>query len=289
MHSPPVHEGRQRVGLARGIVYVLEQAILDRDRPLRGGLITVGCGEDVLDTVALPGGKQPGACRVIGGVQRHGEIHIEPAGGQGVYPCDDAHGGYGHLAISEPAHLVPGHALYRRADVLEVQHRLTHAHEDDGLKLAAEAPRLVPECQELRDDLAGRQVALKPSLGRGAEVAAHGAADLGGHTAGRPVGPVPRHEDGLDGPAVGEPEEELHRAILGDLADCDRRGPSPELVLQHGLQFRRKFPVIGALGRRSLVVGPQERTRMRRLEAIGGKPGLECRHGMFREVVHGRS
>jgi hypothetical protein len=107
-----------------------------------------------------------------------------------------------------------GQALAGREHVVEVHHRLAHAHED-GVVDVVEAP----EVQGLVEDLARGQVAPELHLPGGAEAAGQRAARLRREAQRAPVVAV-AHEDGLTGPPVVCAEERLDRAVA-------RVGPRP--------------------------------------------------------------
>ena len=92
------------------------------------------------------------------------------------------------------------------------------------------------EDAHLAGDFAGRQMANQAHLAGQAEGAAHRAADLRRDAEGlrRRVG----DEDRFDLLAVGEREDELLRAVFGDVAPGDRRRADGELVGQPGAKRR---------------------------------------------------
>ena len=95
----------------------------------------------------------------------------------------------------------------RREDVVEVQHRLAHPHEDtvvDGLD--------PPEMQRLVEDLGGGQVPAEAHRARRAERAGQRAARLRGD-ADRAAPVAIAHEHRLHGVAVLRAEERLDRAV----------------------------------------------------------------------------
>ena len=101
-----------------------------------------------------------------------------------------------------------GQAARGLDDVLEVQHRLAHAHEDavvDGLD-AAEVQRLV-------EDLGGGEVAPEAHRAGRAERAGERAAGLGGD-ADRAAPVAVAHQHRLDRVAVVGAEERLDRPVL---------------------------------------------------------------------------
>ena len=224
MHAACANDGGERAGVVGRIVYAAEEAILDRDGAAAAGLKAVGGGEDVGDRETFAHREELGARGVVGSVERDGEVDVETGGGEGVDAGDDADGGDGDLAPAEGAEAVVGDAVDRGEDVVEVQQGLAHAHEDEGLEAAADGEGFATEGEKLFDDFAGGEVALEAGLGGGAEIAAHGAADLGGNAAGGAVGAEIGHEHGLDGAGVSEAEEKFGGAVGGDLAGGEGGG-----------------------------------------------------------------
>jgi hypothetical protein len=90
-----------------------------------------------------------------------------------------------------------------------VGQRLAHAHHDDVADACCvrREPQPALEVEHLRDDLAGRQVALQAHLRGGAEGAAHGAAGLAADADG--VAPVVAHQHRLDQLAIVQAKEGL--------------------------------------------------------------------------------
>src|SRR6185369_2070848 len=92
------------------------------------------------------------------------------------------------------------------------------------------------DVEKLRDDLAGREVALEAGEPAGAEDAAHRAADLRGDADGLArmveAHALLRHadDDGLDEGVVAEAEEELVGHVGGLLVEDERGGEKVEGV-----------------------------------------------------------
>src|SRR6185312_1473380 len=91
-----------------------------------------------------------------------------------------------------------GHPRLRNADAIDqhthalhegvvVQKRFTHTHEDEVDAVLAHFDAMsIEHCGDLPGDLPGSQVAANPQLGRQAELAVDGAADLAGNADRRP-------------------------------------------------------------------------------------------------------
>ena len=204
----------ERDGLLVAVVDAGEHHVLDEDEPALGGVEAHAGGEHVGERVAVVDGHELRAQRRVGGVQREREAdrHV------GLREAVDA---------GDPADRRDRGAAVRDADVgqppaggehvVEVHHRLAHAHEDgvvDGLD-AAEVQRLV-------EDLRRRQVAAELHRARRAERAGQRAARLRGQ-AQRAAAVAIAHQTGLDRAPVGGVEERLDGAVAGVRLVDDRQ------------------------------------------------------------------
>ena len=109
--------------------------------------------------------------------------------------------------------------------------------------------------QHLRHDLAGGQIARQPGLARGAEDAAHRAAGLRADADRAAL--VVQHQHGLDGEAIGQPEQPLDRlAVARPLLVDQLQRIDPRLG---GQALPQLFGQIGHPGRVSgqLLVEPR--------------------------------
>ncbi len=215
VHAPAIQKAREIVGLSRGIIHPVKQAILDGYGPPGRGLMGGGGFQDVPDEEPPSHGQQLGPGLIVGRVERNRQVHVEPGGRERANSRHDPHRGNCDLTPAQGAQFVPGHAIDRGEHVVQVEHRLAHAHENDRLQTAAGSQSLAPERKELAHDFTGAEVAFKSRLGRRAEIAAHRAADLRGNAARRAVGAVVRHQHRLHGAPIGEPEQQLARSIRG--------------------------------------------------------------------------
>ena len=108
-----------------------------------------------------------------------------------------------------------------------IRQRLAHAHKDKIIHpLAGDGFGL----EDLFDNFRWLQVARQPVQAAGAELALHGATDLGGDAEGVAVGSfsiqsgVGWDDDGLDEPAIGQLEEEFPSRVARSLrAHCLQR------------------------------------------------------------------
>ena len=127
--------------------------------------------------------------------------------------------------------------------------RLAHAHDDEvverhqfGAGARRAAVLLGADLDELVDDLAGGEVALQPLEAGGAELAAHGAADLGGDADGLARILLTDAElrgaddDGLDEGLVAEFEEQLVGHVVGLLVEHECRGHELERLGEPGAE-----------------------------------------------------
>jgi len=178
---------------------------------------------------------------VVGGaVEREGEADLqrligqvadargEPAGGDGDVPRADA---------DAPVRVDDFDGL-DQVDV--VGERFAHAHEDDVVDLGF---RGALGLEDLRDDFAGGEVALEALESAGAELAAVGAADLGGDAEGEAVGALAEHverggdEDAFDVVAGAQVPEEFARGVVRALEA--REGEGGEVVLRFQVRAER--------------------------------------------------
>ena len=153
-------------------------------------------------------------------------------------------------------------------DVVEVEHRLAHAHED-GMRERPEAA----EVERLVEDLGRREIPPEPHLTRGAERARQRAAGLRGEAERAPPVAV-RHEHGLDRMAVVRREERLHGAVARARLGLDFERREGDVLLERLSQpdgYVRHRPVVGSAARRPL---PDLACAVRRLSA-GGERLLE--------------
>ena len=135
-------------------------------------------------------GHDLGADLVVGRVEADGEFgaQVRRLLGESLDAGNDAGGRDGH-ALRAQANFAHQQAD-RGHEVVVVEKRLAHAHEDQVHAVAADADGVAIEN---RDDLAGdfarREIALQAELGGEAELAVDGAADLRGDADGG-AGPV---------------------------------------------------------------------------------------------------
>ena len=195
-------ERRQLCGVTAPVVDVVDHGPLNGEAPAAGGhVVRTGAGQH-LERIAAVDGHELVAQRIVGGVERDGEVHGQGLGGQAPDTRHNAHrreremaGREAHVAV-QPRDGPP--------DPVVVGQRLPHPHEDDVGDPPCR-PGLPHGDGNLLDDLALGQLTLEPGLAGGAELAGHGATGLGGHADGHPVRVM--HEDGLDlGPVVERPQ-----------------------------------------------------------------------------------
>ena len=186
-------------------------------------------------------GHEALAKRVIGGVQRDGEMRTHGLAAEFGNARNDARGGNRHARFGNACTF--DQELHRAHEVFIVQERfaLTHEHQVDAV--AAEFDLMIIENQQhLPHDFSGAEVALQAKQGGHAEPAIDGASGLGGDAEGCPqVSAVAggmaaggirrggsgkkflgvfhsvaiRHPNGFDGLAVGETDEVADGTVLG--------------------------------------------------------------------------
>ncbi len=208
-------------------------------------------------------------------------MHVETGAGERVDARNNPDGGNRDLPPPESADPVVGDSLHRGEDGIEVQHRLAHAHEDEGAQAASGGGGLAAERDELLGHLAGGEVAFETRARGRAEIAAHRASDLRGHATGGALRIKIRHEHAFHGASVGEPQQQLHGAVAGDVTPREGYGAAGEfggeVFAQSGGWSARPGVV-----RRQLPAGvmrPQQGSRVGGLETIGDEPSLELREG----------
>ena len=140
-------------------------------------------------------------------MQGDGQGHRQPLTGEPADEGNEAHGGDGDTA-SRQAEALRGRVnepMEGADDILVVDHRLTHAHEDH-VGQSGRPPGQLPGGRglggvaHLLHDLPGGQVAGQAHLTGGAEGAGHAATGLGGDAQGGAL--LVAHEDALDADAV---------------------------------------------------------------------------------------
>ena len=163
------HTG-QREGLLVAVVDAGEHHVLDEDPPA-AALVEGAAGLDHLaQREALVDRHQLGAQRFVGGMQREGEPQRQLRLGEPFDARDPADRRDGRAAVGDADLRQP---LAGAEDGVEVEHRLTHAHEDAVVDRFDTA-----EVQRLVEDLRGAQVATEAHLSGRTEPAGQRAARL---------------------------------------------------------------------------------------------------------------
>ena len=213
MHATAREQLREVAGLREGVIHAIEQAILDRGDASAVRLITIRGLQHLLHIKTSAHRQQIGARGIVRRVQRDREMHAEVCFTQFMNARHDADGRNGDLSPTEGPELWISDALDGREDVFQIQHRLAHAHEDDGAQRAARCGGLAAQMTKLLDDFAGGEVALEARLRRRAEIAAHRTAHLARNTACGAIFAKIRHQDAFDRAAIVQPEEQFGRFI----------------------------------------------------------------------------
>lgn len=223
------------------IVDALDDGVLEGDDALGGvGVVRAG-GKKFVNRPLLVDGHQLGAELVVRRMERDGELELDAFRGELLEAGDDPAGGKRNVPCAEVRSLSGIDELQRPQGLVIVGEGFAHAHDDDVRDFAHGASRHV-----FGDDLVRGERADDAARARGAERAAHRAADLGGDALGEAS--RRRDENGLDGVAVRKADEEFLRAVCG-LGDVEN------LVLGNG-EFGLKClaEVLGERGR-SIPVG----------------------------------
>jgi hypothetical protein len=209
VHAPFPKHFNQHSGLFHRVVYPRQQAVLDRHGPATARLESIRRLEDFLDGKAFGHRKQLCTSGIVWRMQRDGQLDVQSRGGQRVDAGDDPHGGDGDLPPTQSAQSIARNPFDCGEDRWKIEHRFTHAHEDERLKLAPDTLSLTSQREELLDDLARGQVALKTGLRRRAKIASHGATYLRGNTPRGTIRSVIGHQHRLHRFAIVKPEKEF--------------------------------------------------------------------------------
>src|SRR5437762_7889680 len=97
-------------------------------------------------------------------------------------------------------------------------HGLAHAHENQRAESAVLRSALAPQVKKLLDDLATGEISHQPAARGGAEIAAHGAADLRGDATGSAIRAIRGHQHRLDCPAAIKSNQQLDRAVCAAMS-----------------------------------------------------------------------
>ena len=142
-------ERRQLGRVAVPVVDAVDHGPLDGEAAAAGRhVVGTGSGQYV-ERIAAVDGHELVAQRVVGGVERDGEVHGQGLGGQAADAGHDAHRGEGEVAGRE-AH-VAVQPFDRAPDPVVVGERLPHPHEHDVGDPPGRAARMATD---LLDDLA---------------------------------------------------------------------------------------------------------------------------------------
>jgi hypothetical protein len=173
----------------------------------------------------------------------------------------------------------------RLHDVLQVEQRLAHAHEDhvrEGLAVGVEQ---LAGVQDLVDDLLGAQVAAQTELAGGAEGAVQAAADLRRHAQG--LAALLRDQHRLDARAVGRGQHELARAVAGFVHGHALERARAPLRGELRTQARRQ---VGHAREVAFVARVQPARQLRRAEAgeaVRDEARAQLVRGEREQGVHG--
>lgn len=166
--------------------------------------------EDGFQGIFFGNGHDPPPQGVVRRVEGHGQGDGHALFGQVIHLGDDARRGQCHVAIAQIERILVVDELHETDDVVIIEERFPRPHDDDGVQFRRD---VFTESQELGDHFTGRQVADKAVLGRRAEGAVDGTADLGRHADGIAV--IVHHEHRFDGFAVRELQEQLDCLAIG--------------------------------------------------------------------------
>ena len=248
-----------------------EHHVLNEHLPPVQPAVAAALGDDVLERVTVVHRHQLTAQRVGTRVQRQSQSNrLFDLVDEPPQPWQPADGGDRRSAMRDAE---IGEAARRLQDVVDVEHRLAHAHEHDVVDRldAAEVERLV-------EDFRGGQVPAEAHLAGRAERARERAAGLGRETD-RPAPVSVAHQDGLDQLAVGGVEERLQRPVarLRLALDLERRegDVSRQLRAEAGGDIRH----LVVAGRAAGGPAPDLAGAVRGLASLGGLEGCLTRTG----------
>ena len=162
--------------------------------------------------VLLNTGHKLIACRLDGGMQRHGKRELLGDVGKFANSRNNAAGRDGEVTGADTDAIGVVEDSQRLENLVVVGKRLALAHEDNARGTLA---KVVGYMKHLVDDLLSCQRALEAVKAGGAKGTAHATACLGGNADGKLV--TTGHTDSLDGNAVVVLEQILARAIFGNL------------------------------------------------------------------------
>ena len=192
-------------------------------------LLVLGAGVEQLGEGILPVHRHDLLAHLVGrAVERKREAHLQRLLGELADARREAAGGNRDVPRADADAPMRVDDLDRLHQVGVIRQRLAHAHEDDVVDLRL---RRALGLDDLRDDLARRQVALEALQPARAELAAVGAADLGRNAEREPVRALAEH--------------------------VERRGNQHALDVIAGAQLPEQFPrrVVRALQLRQLQRG----------------------------------
>ena len=139
-----------RVG--RPVVGAVDERPLEREPPALGVEVRPARGHEVAERVAAVDRHQVVAQRVVGRVQRHGQVHREALLREPADAGDDPDGRDRDVARRDAEVVVQ--SFDRRPHAVVVRHRLAHAHEHDVAQPTAAGAGPPSGPDDLLDDLA---------------------------------------------------------------------------------------------------------------------------------------
>lgn len=220
-----------------GVVFAGDERPFKEDVPVAPFGVIAASIHQFGQVPSFGGGDEGLPFSVGGAVQADGEADALPFIGEADDAGDDADGAEGDVAGGEGEAFVVGEDVYGRERVVVVVQGFAHTHEDDVAQAFATCLQEAVYEEGLGDDFAGGEVTLEAHLAGGAEDAAHGAAGLGADAGGGAA--FEFHEDGFDGFAIGEGEEEF----AGEAVAAVGAGVDGE-----GVEYGRSGQSLGQIG-----------------------------------------
>ncbi len=206
-------EVAKRVHLVAGIVDAADEGVLVGRATAGAVHVLAHDGVQVEQRVLLHARHEDVAGLLNGGVQRHGKRELLGLVRELADHRNNAAGGDREVACADAALLGVVQLAQRGERVVVVHEGFALTHEHDAGHAGVE---VVAHVHDLVVDLGRGERARESGAAGRAERAAHGAAGLRAHADGELL--AGGHADALDRRAVGEAQQVLAAAVLGDLA-----------------------------------------------------------------------
>ncbi len=208
---------RELFGAGARVVDTFDDGVLKRDDALCRGRVVGASGKEFVDPPFLIDGHQLRAEGVVRRVEGDGKFELDAFCGETLEAGNDTAGRKGDMARAEVGSAPRVDEFQGAHRLVVVGERFAHPHHDDVGDFTEATPRHI-----FGDDFIRRQRADDPARAARAKGAAHRATDLRRDALGEASSRG--DEDGFDGVAVREAEEEFLRPVrrLGDIQGLAR-------------------------------------------------------------------